>query len=530
MTGASGALLTRLGGVDVLSWNPLRTSEGEPGGRLVNNFGDLLGPLLVERILGDASVKAPSTQTPDTPVLVTIGSVVHYAPQGAVLWGTGVNFKLASKLPPHLETLDFRSVRGPYTARLITAEGGRVPPVFGDPALLLPRFMPELRSWGRTGAGGVLVAPNLNDFEEMSETASSLGHDVLDPRAPLHGVLRTIAESGFVVGSSLHAVAIADSLGIPARFVASAAEGEFKYRDYLAGTGRPLAKISADVDDALESGGHAPPDVDLDAVLAAFPRDLWDGRSSRKNAAVFDERDSILAAWADIGFASGPDEAASRSHFVDEVFPRAVATGRAVIDHPDGAPRSSSRLLFDDSFAEAYAYRVALVPGLPHADLNAADGRLLATLDGGDPERFLRALWLQREGPHALMRAVRSAEGLHVLSIALRVGTPTNDVSAIDVICRDQKGTKSIAELPVFAMYQRQWSIDLSASVDMGTEVEIESVVVEVAHADGSSSQIPVIRGSEDLSALLGYPSLSAASPWREGTVEAELQNGTVTA
>ncbi|NKF32970.1 hypothetical protein HER21_41830, partial [Pseudomonas sp. BGM005] len=94
--------------------------------------------------------------------------------------------------------------------------------------------------------------------------------------------------------------------------------------------------------------------------------------------------------------ASGPDEAASRRRFVEDVFPRAVAAGREVIDGPDGARRSVSRLIFDESFSEAYAYRVALVPDLGHADLDAADGRLLTSLDAGDPERFLRALWLER--------------------------------------------------------------------------------------------------------------------------------------
>lgn len=530
MTATSGALLTRLGGIDVLSWNPLRTAEGEPGGRLVNNFGDLLGPLLVERILGDLSMRASSTESSEAPVLITIGSVLHFAPEGAVVWGTGVNFKLASKLPPHFETLDIRSVRGPHSARLITAKGGRVPAVFGDPALLLPRFMPELRSWGRTGAGGMLIAPNLNDFEEMSQSATSLGYTVLDPRAPLNAVLRTIAGSGFVVGSSLHAIAIADSLGIPARFVVSAAEGALKYRDYLAGTGRPLTRISGDISAAIDLGGHTAPDVDLDALLSAFPQDLWGRASSSARPAVFDDRDVILAAWADVGVASGPDESGSRDHFVQEVFPHVVEAGRALIEGDDGTVRSVSRRAFDGSFAEAHAYRLALVPGLEHTDLSTADAGLLAALDGGDPDRFLRALWLEREGPHALMRAVRSAEGLHVLSIALRVGTPTNEVSAIEVVCQDDAGRESTADLPVFAMYHRQWSIDLTASVAMGSEVEIDSVIVRVTHADGSSSQIPVMRGTQDQSTLVGYPSLADSVPWREAGADISLQNGTFTA
>lgn len=526
----NNTLLTRMGGVDVLTWNPLQPTDGEGGARLVNNFGDLLGPLLVERIVDGSKMRTVAPESSDIPVLVSIGSVLHFAPPGAVVWGTGVNFKLASKLPPDLQTIDFRSVRGPYSARIITAEGGRVPDVFGDPALLLPRFMPELKAWSRTGSGGLLIAPNLNDFEVMSAVAASHDYAVLDPRAPLNGVLRTIAESGFVIGSSLHAVAIADSLGIPARFIASPAEGVFKYRDYLAGTGRPLTRIASDIEDAVEIGGHTLPDVDLDALLSCFPKDLWDLASPRAHTVVFNDRDSIIAAWHNTRVASGPDEADSHRHFVHEVFPRAVAAGRAQIGQMDSAASPSLRIDFDESFAEAYAYRVALAAQLEHADVGASDSRLLATLDGGDPDQFLRALWLEREGPHALMRAVRSAAGLHVLSIALRTGTPTNNVLAIDVICRDETGNEHVAELPVFAMYHRQWSIDLCASFDVGSDAEIESVVVRVTDGDGSVSQIPVVRVSQELSTLAGYPHLVGSPLWRRDSTEASFQNGARTA
>lgn len=524
----SNTLLTRFGSVDVLSWNPLRFVEGEAGGRLVNNFGDLLGPVLVERIV-DAATRgqAASKQPSDTRVLLTIGSVLHFAPVGAVVWGAGANFKLATMLPSQIQTIDFRSVRGPYSARVITANGGRVPNIFGDPALLLPRFMPELRSWKRTGGGGLLVAPNLNDFDDLSAVATSKNYAVLDPRAPLNSVLRTIAESGFVIGSSLHAITIADSLGIPARFMASPAEGVFKYRDYLAGSGRPLTRIASDIENAIELGGHTTPDVDLDAVLSSFPRDLWGLDSRPADLVDFDDRPSIIAAWEDARAGSALDEAGSQGYFIDEVFPTVLAAGRALIDLVDSAAGSSARRAFDECFAEAYAHRVALAAGLTHADVSAVDSRLLVSLDSGDPDQFLRALWLEREGPHALMRAARSAGGLHVLSIALRVGTATNDVLAVDVICRDENGKEHVAELPVFAMYHRQWSIDLCASLDLGAAGKIDSVAVRVTDGDGNVSQTPVARVSQEKSTLAGYPSLAGAPLWSENSTEEITQNGT---
>ena len=88
-------------------------------------------------------------------------------------------------------------------------------------------------------------------------------------------MLRRIARSAFVVGSSLHAVIVAERLGVPARFLAPHREHELKYRDYLGGTGRQGVRFAADVGQALDLGGMLEPVVDLDALTAAFPYDLW---------------------------------------------------------------------------------------------------------------------------------------------------------------------------------------------------------------------------------------------------------------
>lgn len=514
----SSALLTRMGCVDVLSWNPVRSTEGEAGSRLVNNFGDLIGPLLVERMVGD--IASRGLESGPARVLVAVGSILHFAPPGSVVWGTGVNFKLATKLPLELNTIDFRAVRGPYSARAIAAGGAVAPRVFGDPALLLPRFMPELHQWSRTGSGELLVVPNLNDLEAMSAVARVHGYAVLDPRGPLRSVLRAIAESGFVVGSSLHAVVIADALGIPARFVASNAEGAFKYRDYLAGTGRPLAQIAPDVQTAVALGGHAATNIDLDALLEAFPRDLWGSARASALPASYEEHPSIIVAWRDLLSQPQPDEALLQREFRERVLPTVTAAGVEVLgDHVTEQAAMEARAVFDDSYAEAHSYRCALAAGLASADLLEQDRALLDALDTDDPNAFLRALWLRREGRHALLHAMHASDELRVLSIALRPGTISNDIVSIAVVCEDDTGGEHVVDVPVFAMYHRQWSIDLSASVDLPPRTRLAKLTIRATDAVGIVSDTPVIRAPIHVGSLTTYPQITGLPEWAEEEV-----------
>lgn len=262
-------------GVTVFSWNPRRPLvPGRRGSRLVtprriDNFGDLLGPVIVAGLLD--SIPVPAVQpAADAPRVLTVGSVLQFARDGDVVWGSGVNGKSLAAMPRE-PRLDVRAVRGPLTRRALLERGVPVPEVYGDPALLAPLLFPGLRRLADRKVRGTLIAPNLND-------AAGLRHrpDVLDPQRPLADCLREIAQSERVVGSSLHAVIVAEALGIPAVAVASAAEHPFKYDDYYGGTGRAGARLAADLDDAVRPAAAVPaPQWSPEPLRAAFPSDVW---------------------------------------------------------------------------------------------------------------------------------------------------------------------------------------------------------------------------------------------------------------
>lgn len=261
--------------VEIFSWNPRRSSLPysltkrlpiEIGSR-VNNFGDRLGPLLVGRMLAMHKVD-PRTAVSDRRLL-SVGSVLHFARDNDVIWGTGVNGKMSDD-GYLFHTLDVRAVRGPRTRDFLCSRGLNVPAIFGDPALLLAHLMPELAKVAQAKRYPLTVVPNFNDFPAYEPTPA-----LLNPCAPVEACLQRIAQSEFVVGSSLHAIVVAESLGIPARLISSPLESPFKYQDYYLGTGRTNADVATTVEEALRMGGEQVPIFDPGPLLGAFPFDLW---------------------------------------------------------------------------------------------------------------------------------------------------------------------------------------------------------------------------------------------------------------
>lgn len=277
MTRRDGQLeLVDVAGVDVARWNPRRraTRWGRPSPfpRPVANFGDLLGPLIVSGLVRQLGLL-------DAPVrrrLLAVGSVLHFARPGDVAWGTGLNAKAGEPA----DGVDVRAVRGPRSASLLPGSLAA-----GDPALLLGGLFPELVVPPERRSG-ITVVPNLNELRGLGSRRG-----VLNPRLPLRRVLRRIAGSELVVGSSLHGIVVAEALGVPARAVRSSAEPALKYEDHYLATGRdPDEVIAGSVAEAVELRGAPPPVWRPGPLLEAFPVDLWGGEADASARAAIEWR------------------------------------------------------------------------------------------------------------------------------------------------------------------------------------------------------------------------------------------------
>ncbi|GGE98651.1 polysaccharide pyruvyl transferase family protein [Mycetocola zhadangensis] len=260
--------------VEVVHWNPPRPVFSGRMGRLIpvkrpiGNFGDLLGPMIVERMRERLGL-AVAVGLPDRRLL-SVGSILHYARNFDVVWGSGINGKVEPQWGC-IDTLDIRAVRGPRTRARLIENGFAVPEVYGDPALLVPELFPELADWAAEPKRYPLtIIPNLHDLAELRGRPN-----VISPRAPVWRVLERIARSELVVGSSLHGIIVAEALGVPARLVAPAREDLMKYRDYFEATGRDVLPLALTVDAAITAGGAMGLIWNPAPLRDAFPADLW---------------------------------------------------------------------------------------------------------------------------------------------------------------------------------------------------------------------------------------------------------------
>lgn len=260
--------MTIIQGVEVFHWNPRRRlipgriGRMLPRGRRVNNFGDMLGPPLVRTL-------APGREGTSPARLFTVGSILHYARDGDVVWGSGINGKVPEDAFTAKE-LDVRAVRGPLTADFLRRRGIQVPEVFGDPGAVAPAFHAITRA--DSPRHDVLSLPNLHDEKAWRSLPG-----FLSPRRPHIEVMRTIAESRRVITSSLHGVIVAEALGVPVSLVRPGAESLFKYEDYFEGTGRKLPRVHDSHTEALRADPMETPRMRLEPLLESFPRDLWNG-------------------------------------------------------------------------------------------------------------------------------------------------------------------------------------------------------------------------------------------------------------
>jgi len=222
------------------------------------NFGDELSPLIVERIVGR---KISASSSADTGRLLAIGSILHYAKNGDIVWGSGVNGKIKRVTAT---TLDVRAVRGPLTRKFLMEQGIKCPEIYGDPALLLPLLFPELKP---VPVEDFIVIPNLNEIEEYQ----GLPHLVL-PTDDCFQIIQKILGAKLVISGALHGIIVAEAFGIPAVHLRiTNKEPLFKYQDYYLGTGRKTFKMASSLEEALRLGGEVLPKCDLEKLLNSFP-------------------------------------------------------------------------------------------------------------------------------------------------------------------------------------------------------------------------------------------------------------------
>lgn len=261
--------------IPVFYWNPVgkRFNNGLDNRTFRKaNVGDLASKLFVERISGMKFCQ--STQGKNK--LLCIGSILHTANDGDVVWGTGVKGNVTG-FKNEVSNLDVHAVRGPLTYEFLRKNNIKTDSVkaFFDPGCLVPRlYENELSSVVKNGEMfPFLIIPHYKDELTLKINYPQYAHLFLSvDEYPLE-FCRRIKESNLVISSSLHGIIFAEALGVPAVWLEPIhGEDQMKYYDYYFGTSRMRVKKAATIEQALKIEPMELPVFDFEHIIGTFPK------------------------------------------------------------------------------------------------------------------------------------------------------------------------------------------------------------------------------------------------------------------
>jgi pyruvyltransferase len=239
-----------------------------------NNWGDNLNPFLINAISGK---HVQFSVNPLREKFLVIGSTIgmkDLIDDQTIVWGAGC-MHADSKLFCHPKRVC--AVRGPLTRDILLAHGIDTPAIYGDPALLMPRFYnPDIAPRYEIG-----IIPHF--FDKGHEWIENYQQDsqvnIIDVQSDTYAFIEQVKQCRYIVSSSLHGIICADAYGIPAIWVEFsdkvAGEG-FKFQDYFASIQRTdyqTTVITADITLSSLIDHYIPYTVriDLDKLYEACP-------------------------------------------------------------------------------------------------------------------------------------------------------------------------------------------------------------------------------------------------------------------
>lgn len=250
------------------------------------NYGDVLSQYIVERVSGRKVryYNAPKNRKSWFPKkhLLAIGSIMNYSTDKSHVWGSGIISK-----KDQFGKATFHAVRGPRSRERVIELGNSCPEVYGDPALLLPRFL----DYPTPKDAPIGIIPHYVDYPEVA------AHYKNDPNIRVINLLNENIQSVTdqirfcerTLSSSLHGLIVSHAYGIPSvwvRYSDKLTGDNVKFEDYLLSvglepyTGKQLqgTESQQELSQLLDAYAQTPLTATLEAIqeglINAFPKDL----------------------------------------------------------------------------------------------------------------------------------------------------------------------------------------------------------------------------------------------------------------
>lgn len=267
-----------------------------------HNVGDELSAYIVEKITNQPVEYASLNQQK---CLVAIGSFLHEKTlyNNDVIWGTGFLKRNSIKRLPRFKYLipglynrifkksQICALRGPLSGAICKSLGFIDPQIYGDPAILLPKYYSPQKKQTTHKAGLILHHSHESRFSTGSFHPNIKNISVLRQSfTEIEAFVDEILQCEVIYSTSLHGIIIAQAYGIPAQWIMLNEhdihkDPMFKFEDYFLGVEQirqqPYILQSLSTNELNKMLEIPPPKISSEAIdfhgemlLKAFPSHL----------------------------------------------------------------------------------------------------------------------------------------------------------------------------------------------------------------------------------------------------------------
>lgn len=206
----------------------------------LSNLGDAIAPFIIEK-LTNKKVYLTNWHEEVAKYMIT-GSILNHEVRNAIVWGCGVARE--TDLIPRGK--DIYAVRGVLTGEMCKRQGIPFQEVYGDPALILPKFIQPTQEFEKTKIG---VLPHYVDQYTAISKYSEWGNDVvmLDILGDLQTFVDQINQCKIVYSSTLHGIIFCHAYGIPCywvKFSDMVLGDDMKFYDHYTALYVPVADVN----------------------------------------------------------------------------------------------------------------------------------------------------------------------------------------------------------------------------------------------------------------------------------------------
>lgn len=209
------------------------------------NFGDELNIYLLKSLLPDRHfvnyIDTCNWASKNATNYLVIGSLIEeFTTPMSEIWGAGAIE--GGKHPLKHKPKKVFAVRGELTRQYLLDNGVDCPPIYGDPALLMPLiYRPEIHKINDIG-----LIPHVSEINHpqvqrlITEGAKLIRLDEYDS---WQNVIDEICCCKTILSSSLHGLIISDAYSIPNQWITFSDNligGHFKFQDYFSAVGRKI--------------------------------------------------------------------------------------------------------------------------------------------------------------------------------------------------------------------------------------------------------------------------------------------------